>query len=261
VALFVLAAADAFANAAARGGTLAALGDSTYILGYATTAALYVLVAYLAIEPYARRRWPGLLIAWARLVAGRVRDPLVARHILIGIIGGLVHALLSLTSRPIAAALDGRPEDPSPFKLGNVWDSVGTIAAAATEGIRNAVLMIVGLVIFTVLLRKRALAGTAVLALWVTFFSLSVAQRPSSIPSYVAIALLLTFLSLRYGPIALAVTQGTFFAFLSAPLIPGAGWATAVAPVTLVAITALALWAFRTSLGNQPMFSASLLDE
>jgi hypothetical protein len=260
-ALFVLAAADAFASAAARGGVLAALGDSTSILGAATTAALYVFVAYLAIEPYARRRWPELLIAWARLVGGRVRDPLVARHVLIGIIGGLLHAVISLTSRPVAAAIDGLPEDSSPFTLGNVWDALGTIPAAATGGIAAAVLVIVALVISTVVLRKRILAGTAVLALYLTIFSLSVAQRPASIPSYVVIALVLTFISLRYGPVALAVTQGTFFAFLGAPLMPGAGWATAVAPVTLVAVSALALWAFRTSLGNQPMFSASLLDE
>ena len=39
-------------------------------------------LAYLAIEPYARRNWPDSLISWNRLLAGRFRDPLVASHVL-----------------------------------------------------------------------------------------------------------------------------------------------------------------------------------
>ena len=32
---------------------------------------------YLALEPYVRRLWPQALISWSRVLAGRVRDPLV----------------------------------------------------------------------------------------------------------------------------------------------------------------------------------------
>jgi hypothetical protein len=39
---------------------------------------------YIAIEPYVRRHWPDALISWTRLQAGRVRDPLVASHVLAG---------------------------------------------------------------------------------------------------------------------------------------------------------------------------------
>ncbi|MFZ1205769.1 MAG: serine/threonine-protein kinase [Candidatus Acidiferrales bacterium] len=42
-------------------------------------------LAYIAIEPYARRHWPDSLISWNRLLAGRIRDPLVASHILAGV--------------------------------------------------------------------------------------------------------------------------------------------------------------------------------
>ena len=43
-----------------------------------------VWLAYLAIEPYARRHWPDSLISWNRFLVGRLRDPLVASHILAG---------------------------------------------------------------------------------------------------------------------------------------------------------------------------------
>jgi hypothetical protein len=40
---------------------------------------------YLALEPFIRRHWPRSLISWTRLLSGRVYDPLVGTHILIGI--------------------------------------------------------------------------------------------------------------------------------------------------------------------------------
>lgn len=47
-------------------------------------------VFYLGIEPYARRHWPQSLIAWTRLLSGRVRDPMVGRDILAGCVAGLL---------------------------------------------------------------------------------------------------------------------------------------------------------------------------
>jgi len=41
-------------------------------------------VWYIALEPYVRRHWPQAIISWSRLVAGRLRDPLVGRDVLLG---------------------------------------------------------------------------------------------------------------------------------------------------------------------------------
>ena len=46
-------------------------------------------VVYLAFEPFVRRRWPGRIISWSRVLAGGFRDPLVGRDILIGASAGL----------------------------------------------------------------------------------------------------------------------------------------------------------------------------
>jgi hypothetical protein len=48
----------------------------------------FAWLAFIALEPYVRRRWPQVLIAWARLAAGNWRDPLVARDVLIGVMVG-----------------------------------------------------------------------------------------------------------------------------------------------------------------------------
>ena len=49
---------------------------------------------YLALEPFVRRRWPQSLISWTRLLAGDVRDPLVAGHILLATAFGVAIAIV-----------------------------------------------------------------------------------------------------------------------------------------------------------------------
>jgi hypothetical protein len=41
---------------------------------------------YLALEPYVRRIWPETVISWSRLLTGRLDDPLVASHVLVGLV-------------------------------------------------------------------------------------------------------------------------------------------------------------------------------
>jgi serine/threonine-protein kinase len=50
----------------------------------ATTLAFLSWIVYVACEPYVRRLWPETLVSWTRVLAGRLRDPLVGRDVLIG---------------------------------------------------------------------------------------------------------------------------------------------------------------------------------
>lgn len=49
---------------------------------------------YLALEPYVRRRWPQAIVSWSRLTTGRIRDPLVGRDVLWGVVLGVVWSLV-----------------------------------------------------------------------------------------------------------------------------------------------------------------------
>jgi hypothetical protein len=40
-------------------------------------------ITYLGVEPWARKLWPHVMVTWARVIAGRWRDPLVGRDILV----------------------------------------------------------------------------------------------------------------------------------------------------------------------------------
>jgi serine/threonine-protein kinase len=60
---------------------------------WAVLAAVFSWVAYLAIEPFLRRRWPEVLVTWSRLLAGEFRDPLVGRDLLVGCTVGALLAI------------------------------------------------------------------------------------------------------------------------------------------------------------------------
>jgi hypothetical protein len=63
--------------------------------------AAVIYVAYLAIEPHVRRRWPAVLVGWSRLLAGQFRDPLVGRELLIGV---AIASLVAIVQYALAVA-------------------------------------------------------------------------------------------------------------------------------------------------------------
>ena len=65
-------------------------------LGFASSLlyAGWFALWYCALEPLVRRLWPESLITWTRFVAGRVRDPLVGRDLLIGSLFSVLNSLV-----------------------------------------------------------------------------------------------------------------------------------------------------------------------
>jgi hypothetical protein len=57
-------------------------------------ALLYCWIPYIALEPYVRSHWPEMITSWTRLLAGRLRDPLVGRDLLFGIGAAVVLQLM-----------------------------------------------------------------------------------------------------------------------------------------------------------------------
>lgn len=77
----------------------------TLLVGFSVAAveAATVGVVYLALEPWVRRDLPRTLVGWRRALAGRVRDPVVGRAVLAGVVAGPVLAFLVLVEERIAA--------------------------------------------------------------------------------------------------------------------------------------------------------------
>ncbi|MGD0462604.1 MAG: serine/threonine-protein kinase [Tepidisphaeraceae bacterium] len=56
------------------------------VFGFILVPAGIVWMFYLALEPHVRRIWPETVISWSRLLTGRLNDPLVASHVLVGLV-------------------------------------------------------------------------------------------------------------------------------------------------------------------------------
>jgi serine/threonine-protein kinase len=89
-----------------QGELAALLRNAAWSLFHGTSAAL----VYVALEPFVRRASPERLVSWSRLLTGNVRDPLVARDVLVGIalfgamLGPLSLALSFMRPMPLLSA-------------------------------------------------------------------------------------------------------------------------------------------------------------
>src|SRR5205814_5646959 len=83
-------------------------------LSYAMLLVGLAYVFYLAIEPYARRLWPRMLVSWVRILDGRLGDARVGRDLAVGAMLGLFLALTVALHEiaPLAFGLPpGRPDN------------------------------------------------------------------------------------------------------------------------------------------------------
>jgi hypothetical protein len=214
-------------------------------------------VLYLALEPYVRRRWPTSLITWSRVLAGKFTDPLVGRDLLIGIIFGLCFTLLQklyflTASQPAAdVGLDVLPG--ARFAVGDFLHSMG---GAIFDPLGFTFL----LTLLRVLLRRNWLAVAVVLLLSVLPGLLS--GSPSGAVVGLLIGSLLVLAFTRFGLLTLSTSTLIYFWLNSLPLTTNlSAWYAGTSFLVMFIVTALAGYAFYTSLGGQKVFKGKLLED
>src|SRR5690606_30766327 len=112
---------------------------------------------YLALEPHVRRVWPHILITWSRLMAGVVRDPLVGRDILVGLVAGLLLTVITLSSRLVPLLFGSAQLSPWVPAI-NAADGAGPFMTAvlinATNALQNGTLGVLGLVLLRMVFKR-----------------------------------------------------------------------------------------------------------
>jgi serine/threonine-protein kinase len=209
-------------------------------------------VVYIALEPYMRRQWPALIISWTRLLAGRWRDPLVGRDLLIGTLLGTLFVLLDMSEHFVPAWLGLEPRIPERTVM---FDEAGAFA-----GIKNAILIVANqlfgpLALTFLLLGLRQLFHSkwvAAIVLAVVFGTLVAGAEPYKHPVVSAIVGLVfgactVLVILRFGVLAFVVSNAVYSLIESFPLTPEwSRWYAEGASVVLVLVAALGvsgLWA------------------
>jgi serine/threonine-protein kinase len=226
---------------------------------------LSLFTLYLALEPFVRRRWPDSLISWSRLLAGRVRDPLVGRDLLWGCVLGIATALLDLGDR-LASGWFGRP--PSPPESGGLITLLGVrFVAGETIDLLLHTLMIPMLVLvlfllLTALLRRPWAAVLAIIAIGILPEAFSPDRLWFTLVVGAVWISILLFAVVRLGLVAGVATVATSQLFLASPITAHLGaWYAGATIATLVVLAAMAGYGFVTSLGGRSPFGEGLLRE
>jgi hypothetical protein len=238
-------------------------------LGVALWNAGFLWLAYTALEPFVRRRWPGLLIVWNRVIAGRFRDPLVGRELLVGCVVGVVWALLNFLRYPVAEWSGAPSMEPSVgVYLGTLYLFSGVHAiVAGVSGLLGfsmwagfGSLSLIFLLRF--MLRRTWAAAIAYPVIMGANFATGFGSPLINWTFLLLLLSLLTFVLLRFGPLAFAAALAFASVLMSFPItMQLSAWYFGIGLTGLGLLLAVTLYGFYTSLGGQPLFGRATLEE
>jgi hypothetical protein len=226
------------------------------MFGVTTFWGLLLLVVYLAVEPYMRRRWPERLSSWNRALSGRLRDPLVGRDVLVGVLAGVCFAIPMKVVAPLLGTyylLTPVYEPLTPNTPLGLLPTLGSMALLRTAG-TFVLLLLIGL-----LFRREWVAVVAVIALVAFAHRLQLPTMPENSPitwlGAVASGALVVLTAVRFGWLAVLVGVFTYSTLNIIPLTftPHA-WYTEATVTAAVTLLALAAYGFFVSLGGQKLW-------
>ncbi|MBZ5500239.1 MAG: hypothetical protein LAP85_27915 [Acidobacteriia bacterium] len=237
--------------------------------GSALFSAGALWLVYVAMEPFVRHRWPGSLVAWNRLLAGSLRDPLVGRDLLVGCIGGVAWVVLNYLMYPVATWFGAPQVQPwSGMNLGTLYLFSGVHAiVAGVSGllIQCAIagfLFLFLLFMLRVLLRRTWAAAIAWSVITATMWGFAWKSLPIELIFFALINGVALFILKRFGLVANAA-QTLFGSLLFGfPITTHlSAWYSGIGLKGLGLLLAMTLYAFHTSLGGRPLFSHAILKD
>jgi serine/threonine-protein kinase len=225
-----------------------------------------VYVFYLALEPYARRLWPRMLVSWVRLMGGRVRDPLVGRDLLIGVVFGACAALMTQIAGwiPQTLGMDDyglRNSFWSFESLVGLRHAITAIAGVHTIAVLFNFVGIIAFLVLRVLVRRTWIAIVAATVLFLFVFLPAHGNLLVYLLSFLVTVALFWIVLLRIGLLAVLVGATIRDLLQALPLtFDLTAWHADVTLLTLAVVLGLAGWGFWVSLAGRPLFRDELLE-
>jgi hypothetical protein len=225
---------------------------------------LLMWILYVALEPYVRRRWPQTMISWTRVLNGRLRDPVVGGHLLVGIFFGVFSAFSSEAGAFIATRATGVP---SQTVLLSTMMGVARLASAMVGMLPNSILNTLGiffvLFIFRLIFRKEWLTATVFVLFFAGLGTLAASGATlMTLPIRLLSICVMLYVMLRCGLFPYVVGACVASVLVLFPVTTDfSAWYAGSAIFTLACIVALTGYAFHTALAGRPLFKAGFLEE
>jgi hypothetical protein len=222
---------------------------------------------YVALEPLVRATWPEKLVSWTRLLAGAVRDPMVARDILLGT---SITCSVAAAVTPLALLLQ-----PDRFVAVRRWLAplLGTSQRLASMALalRNSVRFgLVSLLLFLLLRRLRRLRGVAPACVGIVLAVVAYTTMVDSLSTINSVALLMAvtmgasiLLLARLGHLVLV--SALFLDFILGFYFPDTtrltGWYAGCTWWVLITIVLLTGYGVYFSTGRRPFGEGAFLKD
>jgi len=223
----------------------------------------FARVLYFALEPVVRRRDPHTLISWTRLIGGRIRDPLVGRDVLIGTTYGVLLGLFESSDNILLPLFHGLPPQPG---IPEMQSLLGLRPVAGLIFAYTWIYVLYALGIFFMLFLLRIVVKKDWIAALVIVFLGAISNTGGDYFWATFIAAAIIWLSIymvlrRFGVLALVVGLVVQNMLVVFPLTSHLGrWYASGAIAGMVAIVAIALFAFSNALAGKRLFAESALD-
>jgi eukaryotic-like serine/threonine-protein kinase len=218
---------------------------------------------YVALEPYVRRRWPGRIIGWTRLLAGGWRDPLVGRDLLVGAFTGCLLALLAF-GRPLVASWLGQPPlVPGGIVLRGLL--LRYVFSMLTAQVLNSLLyssILMFLLLLLTIVTRRERVGVGLLGLLIAGLFFGSGNLALDATVGVTAACVTLFVLLRFGMLALVFMEFFLLFFSFYPVTTDfTAWYAGTTIFGAALGVALIFYGLKSSLAGQPLFRGSLLGD
>jgi Protein kinase domain len=227
--------------------------------GLFASAAMWLL--YLALEPYVRRNWPQTVISWTRLMSGRLRDPLVGRDLVFGVVLGMAWVIVFQVGY-IFRMRAGAPPDLSPLDyLLGTRQVLADVLGRLVISIQGTLLWFFALVLLRVLVRNRWLAAALFVAIFTVPRLISSQHMLAEAPVWLIIYGIAAICVVRFGLVVLGVAVFAANVLLNLPFtLDFSNWYAAHSVLTVLLFVALGTWGFYTSLAGKPLWKDELFE-
>ena len=247
---------------------VADLGGEFQVLVYLGEISLFVsallLIYYVALEPYVRRRWPEYLISWTRFLSGNLKDQMVGRDLMVGSLFGILLTLVAgiLNALPAWINLAGQtPIDGDRMSMFAAPQCAGYLILNIIGGIFTGLNLLFALFV----LRSRIKNYWVAVAILVFLVALTALGNENVIAETIAAvisAVLLVGVVARFGLLAAIVAYTCNNILLDFPIGSDPGrWYFYRGLLPVVLVIAVMLYGFRISLGSRSVFGALTGDE
>ncbi len=216
---------------------------------------------YLAIEPFIRRHWPHAIISWSRLMAGQVRDPLVGRDTLYGVLLGVSWALIFSIFYLLRMRAGDAPALGTTDYLLGARHVIGSWLWHLAVSVQGILLFFFVMFVLRVILRKPWLAALAFVAVWTAIKAVGSHHVLIDVTTFAAIYAIAAFVVLRFGFIALGIGMFTVDLLLNIPITTNlSSWYMGGSLFVLLTVVGLAVWGCYTSLAGQKIWKENLFE-